>query len=64
MIREGYLSERIFGEIDILNWLSRWLTLEAGDVVLTGTPSRVRDRMFLQDGSNFTCEIIGVGKYQ
>lgn len=61
LIREGYLSERIFGEIDILNWLSRWLTLEAGDVVLTGTPSRVRDRMFLQDGSNFTCEIEGLG---
>ena len=64
LIREGLLSERIFGEIEILSWLSNWLSLKAGDVILTGTPSRTRDRMFLENGSVFTCEIEGLGNIE
>ena len=38
------------------------MTLEEGDVVLTGAPTRVRDRMYFKEGDTFTCAIKGLGK--
>jgi 2-keto-4-pentenoate hydratase/2-oxohepta-3-ene-1,7-dioic acid hydratase in catechol pathway len=40
------------------------MTLEPGDVVLTGAPTRTRDRLFLGDGDEFTCEIDGLGRLE
>jgi 2-keto-4-pentenoate hydratase/2-oxohepta-3-ene-1,7-dioic acid hydratase in catechol pathway len=62
LLREGHLNERLWKEIELIKWLSTWITLEPGDVVLTGAPSRVRDREYLKNGDNFRCVIEGLGE--
>ena len=32
----------------IIFWLSSWMTLLPGDLILTGSPPRIRDRQFLK----------------
>jgi 2-keto-4-pentenoate hydratase/2-oxohepta-3-ene-1,7-dioic acid hydratase in catechol pathway len=55
--------ERPIGEI--LEFISRTMTLEPGDVIATGTPAGVgvhRDpKVFLEAGQVVTCEIEGIG---
>jgi 2-keto-4-pentenoate hydratase/2-oxohepta-3-ene-1,7-dioic acid hydratase in catechol pathway len=62
LLREGKLNERLLKEPDLLVWLSSWITLEPGDVILTGTPARVRERQYFQDGDVFTCTISGLSE--
>jgi len=62
LLREGCLNERLHKEPDLLVWLSSWMTLEPGDVVLTGAPTRVRDRQYFVDGDIFSCRIEGLGE--
>jgi len=62
LIREGYCEQRLFKEPELLVWLSSWMTLEPGDVVLTGAPSRVRDRIYFKEGDRFISCIEGLGK--
>lgn len=61
LLRRGTADERVFQEPELLAWLSSWMTLEQGDVILTGAPTRVRDRQFLADGDVFECRIEGLG---
>lgn len=55
----------IFDVASIIEWLSRGMTLEAGDVIATGTPSGVgfvRDPPeYLRPGDVVECEVEGVG---
>lgn len=62
LLREGYLSDRLWLERELLVWLTSWMTLEAGDVVLTGAPNRVRNRIYLQEGDVFVSSIDGLGE--
>ena len=62
LLRQGNTDEMIWDPEKIVVWLSTWMTLYSGDVVITGAPSRVRDRLFLQDGDTFTIEIEGFPK--
>ena len=62
LIRDGCCHERLWKEPELLVWLSSWMTLNPGDVVLTGAPSRVRDRIYFKDGDIFTCVIEGLGE--
>ena len=62
LLRKGNTDEMIWDPERIAVWLSTWMTLYPGDVVITGTPSRVRDRLFLQDGDTYTVEIEGFPK--
>ena len=64
LLRQGLATDRLFSEPGLLVWLSKWMTLEPGDVVLTGAPTRTRDRLFLGDGDEFTCEIDGLGRLE
>jgi len=64
LLREGLLSERLSQEPELLVWLSSWITLEPGDVILTGAPCRVRDREYLSNGDYFRCEIDGLGSIE
>ena len=64
LIRDGFLNTRIFNEVELLTRLSKWITLEPGDVVLTGAPARTGERTFLQDGDLYRCEIEGLGSLQ
>jgi 2-keto-4-pentenoate hydratase/2-oxohepta-3-ene-1,7-dioic acid hydratase in catechol pathway len=62
LLREGDPTQRLIAEPELLVWLSKWMTLEPGDVILTGAPNRVRDREYLKTGDTFTCAIEGLGE--
>jgi len=62
LLREGKSQKRLWSEPELLVWLSSWMTLEPGDVVLTGTPSRVRDRIYFKEGDVFRCVIDELGE--
>lgn len=62
LLRQGIATDRLMAEPALLVWLSKWMTLEPGDVILTGAPNRVRDRIYLKSGDTFTCVIEGLGE--
>lgn len=59
-------SELIFPIIDCLAHISRYMTLEPGDILYTGTPSGVgvfrKPPVFLQPGDRVDVEIEGIGR--
>lgn len=61
LLREGLLNQRVIKDIEIVIFLSQWMTLEPGDIILTGTPPRIRERVFFQDGDTYTCRLDGLG---
>lgn len=62
LLRRGRLSERLHREPHLLAWLSQWMCLDPGDLVLTGAPTRVRDRIYFSEGDSYTCRIEGLGE--
>jgi len=62
LLRQGNTDAMIWNPEKIVAWLSNWMTLYPGDVVITGAPSRVRDRLFLHDGDTYTVAIEGFPK--
>ena len=62
LLRESGLNQRVMKEVETLAWLSQWLTLFPGDIILTGAPTCVRDRIFFKDGDTFTCRVEGLGE--
>ena len=58
VVQDSRTSNMIFPVIDILVYVSRYVTLEPGDVVLTGTPSGVGP---LQPGDTVEVEVEGLG---
>lgn len=56
--QRGACRDMAFGFVEVLVYLSRMMTLEPGDVVLTGTPAGVGT---LADGDVVEVEIPGVG---
>ncbi|MBU4488970.1 MAG: fumarylacetoacetate hydrolase family protein [Candidatus Omnitrophica bacterium] len=61
LIRRGNLKDRIWKDDDIIQWLSQWMTLEQGDIVLTGTPPRVVEKTYLEEGDIFEVKIEKLG---
>ncbi len=59
LLRSGNTRELIWDVHKTITWLSGWMTLYPGDLVLTGTPPRVRERMFLKSGDAYTVQIEG-----
>jgi len=55
--QRGHVSEMTWGIVDLLVYVSRMMTLEPGDVVLTGTPAGVGP---LVDGDRVEVEIAGL----
>jgi len=55
--QRGRTGEMIWGIVDLLVYVSRMMTLEAGDIVLTGTPSGVGP---LSHGDTIEVEISGI----
>ncbi len=62
LLRQGRLDERLHREPGLLAWLSRWMRLEPGDLVLTGAPTRVQERIYFSEGDSYTCRIEGLGE--
>lgn len=56
--QRGHVREMTWGIVDLLVYVSRMMTLEPGDVVLTGTPAGVGP---LVDGDEVEVEVSGVG---
>lgn len=59
--QQGSVSEMIWSITELLVYASRMMTLEAGDVVLTGTPEGVGP---LAPGDRLEVEVIGVGSLE
>jgi len=63
--QDATTADMIFPVATIIEWLSKGMTIEAGDVIATGTPSGVgmgRDpKEFLQQGDVVETEIEGIG---
>jgi 2-keto-4-pentenoate hydratase/2-oxohepta-3-ene-1,7-dioic acid hydratase in catechol pathway len=56
--QEGRTSDMIFGVDELVAYVSAVMTLEPGDVIMTGTPAGVGP---LQPGDRVTVEIEGIG---
>ncbi len=65
VMQDGTTEKMIFSVAEIVAFLSTGMTLEPGDIILTGTPPGVgvaRDpQVFLKDGDEVTIEIEGLG---
>lgn len=57
--QRGHCRDMLFGIIDLLVYTSRMMTLEPGDVLLTGTPAGVGP---LRAGQGIEVEVPGVGR--
>jgi 2-keto-4-pentenoate hydratase/2-oxohepta-3-ene-1,7-dioic acid hydratase in catechol pathway len=65
VMQDARTSDLVFGIVDLIVYLSKGLTLEAGDVIATGTPGGVGDsrtpRRYLEEGDVVEVEVEGVG---
>jgi 2-keto-4-pentenoate hydratase/2-oxohepta-3-ene-1,7-dioic acid hydratase in catechol pathway len=63
--QDATTADMIFPVATIIEWLSKGMTIEAGDVIATGTPSGVgmgrTPQEFLQNGDVVETEIEGIG---
>jgi 2-keto-4-pentenoate hydratase/2-oxohepta-3-ene-1,7-dioic acid hydratase in catechol pathway len=64
-MQDSSTANMVFGVADIVSFVSQAITLEAGDLIATGTPAGVgafRDPpVFMQPGDEVTIEIEGIG---
>jgi acylpyruvate hydrolase len=64
-MQDATTRDLLFGIVDLVVYLSKGLTLEAGDVIATGTPGGVGDSRtpprYLQEGDVVEVEVEGVG---
>ncbi|MBV8258892.1 MAG: fumarylacetoacetate hydrolase family protein [Actinobacteria bacterium] len=64
-MQDSNTSNMVFGVADIVAFVSQAITLEPGDLIITGTPAGVgafRDpKVWMQPGDTITIEIDGVG---
>ncbi|HZY65863.1 MAG TPA: fumarylacetoacetate hydrolase family protein [Rubrobacteraceae bacterium] len=65
VMQDGTTSKMIFPVAELISFLSKGMTLEPGDIIMTGTPPGVgfaRDpKVFLKDGDEVSIEIEGLG---
>ena len=64
LLRHGNTNEMVWNPHEILINVSKWITLDKGDLLLTGAPKRVRKRMFIKSGDKFTVKIDGLKKLE
>ncbi len=64
-MQDSNTSNQIFGVAEVISFVSQGITLEPGDLIITGTPAGVgafRDpKVWLQPGDEITIEIDGIG---
>ncbi|WP_460062502.1 fumarylacetoacetate hydrolase family protein [Streptomyces sp. YKOK-I1] len=65
VMQDDRTSSMVFGVTELVTYLSTFLTLEPGDLILTGTPSGVgvvrRPPRLLGDGDEFEARVEGIG---
>lgn len=59
-------SDMIFSIPQLISYISTYMTLEPGDLIITGTPAGVilgtQDKRWMKTGDEYTVEISGLGK--
>ena len=64
-MQDSNTSMQIFGVAQVLSFVSQAITLEPGDLIITGTPAGVgafrKPPVWLQPGDEITIEIDGIG---
>jgi 5-carboxymethyl-2-hydroxymuconate isomerase len=64
-MQESTTANMVFGVAELIAYITQTITLEAGDLIATGTPAGVgafRDpKVFMQPGDEITIEIEGLG---
>ena len=65
-MQEGRTSEMFFSLAETIHFASQFMTLEPGDILLTGTPAGVgaarKPQRFLKDGDIVEIEIESLGR--
>lgn len=65
VVQTGFTKDMIWGVYNSLAYLSRGTTLEAGSILLTGTPAGVgyfrQPRVYLRDGDDIRVHISNIG---
>jgi 2-keto-4-pentenoate hydratase/2-oxohepta-3-ene-1,7-dioic acid hydratase in catechol pathway len=65
VMQDSSTSNMVFGVADVVSFVSQGITLEPGDLIITGTPAGVgafRDpKVWMQPGDTITIEIDGIG---
>ena len=68
LMQDGSTADMIWSVAELIEFISAAVTLEPGDIVLTGTPSGVgvfRDPpIFLEPGDRARCQIDGIGSVE
>jgi 2-keto-4-pentenoate hydratase/2-oxohepta-3-ene-1,7-dioic acid hydratase in catechol pathway len=63
--QESHTSRMVFPVAHIVSYISTYMTLEPGDLILTGTPEGVikgrEDKMWLRDGDEYVVEVGPLG---
>ena len=66
--QNGNTSGMIFGVYKLISYISRSITLEAGDLISTGTPAGVgifmKEKKILKPGDTVICEIEKIGRLE
>ena len=64
-VQESTTANMVFGVADLIEYITRTVTLEPGDLIATGTPAGVgafrKPPVFMQPGDEITIEIEGLG---
>ncbi|OMQ40975.1 fumarylacetoacetate hydrolase family protein [Pseudomonas putida] len=65
IVQQGNTADMVFSVVDLISILSEAVTLEPGDVIITGTPAGIgwarRPPLFMKPGDLCTVEIEGLG---
>jgi 2-keto-4-pentenoate hydratase/2-oxohepta-3-ene-1,7-dioic acid hydratase in catechol pathway len=68
LMQDGTTADMIWGVAALIEFISAAMTLEPGDLIITGTPAGVgvfRDPpVFLEPGDRVRCEIEGIGSVE
>ena len=62
--RQSHANEMVFNIADVIEYTTKYIPLDPGDVIYTGTPSGVAlefDSGYLTDGDVIEIEIEGIG---
>ena len=64
-VQESTTGNMVFGVAEIIEYVTRTITLEPGDLIATGTPAGVgafrKPPLFMKPGDEITIEIEGIG---
>ncbi|MPY85952.1 MAG: 2-hydroxyhepta-2,4-diene-1,7-dioate isomerase, partial [Actinophytocola sp.] len=66
VMQKADTSDLVFGPVELVRYISTFITLRPGDVIATGTPGGVgharRPARYLTDGSRLVTEVSGIGQ--